>query len=31
MSGTPSRVTELDLSGESLSGTIPAELGTLSN
>ena len=29
MSGTPSRVTELDLSGESLSGTIPAELGTL--
>ena len=28
-SGTPSRVTELDLSNESLSGTIPAELGTL--
>ncbi len=28
-SGSPSRVTELDLSGESLSGTIPAELGTL--
>ena len=29
-SGTPSRVTELDLSGESLSGSIPAELGSLS-
>ena len=28
-SGTPSRVTELDLSGESLSGSIPAELGKL--
>ena len=28
-SGTPSRVTEVDLSSESLSGTIPAELGTL--
>ena len=28
-SGTPSRVTELDLSSESLSGTIPADLGTL--
>ena len=28
-SGTPSRVTELDLSSEGLSGTIPAELGTL--
>ena len=28
-SGTPSRVTELDLSSEGLNGTIPAELGTL--
>ena len=28
-SGTPSRVTELDLSSEGLSGSIPAELGTL--
>ena len=28
-SGTPSRVTELDLSGESLSGSIPASLGRL--
>ena len=28
-SGTPSRVTEVDLSSESLSGTIPADLGTL--
>ena len=28
-SGTPSRVTELDLSSESLDGTIPAEIGTL--
>ena len=28
-SGTPSRVTELDLSGESLTGSIPAELGSL--
>ncbi len=28
-SGTPSRVTELDLFGESLSGSIPAELGKL--
>ena len=28
-SGTPSRVTELDLSGESLSGSIPPELGRL--
>ena len=28
-SGTPSRVTELELSSESLSGSIPAELGTL--
>ena len=28
-SGTPSRVTELDLSSESLSGSIPAALGTL--
>ena len=29
MSGTPSRVTEVDLSSESLSGTIAAELGRL--
>ena len=29
-SGTPSRVTELDLSSESLSGSIPEELGNLS-
>ena len=28
-SGTPSRVTELDLSSESLTGSIPAELGSL--
>ena len=28
-SGTPSRVTELDLSSEGLNGTIPAELGRL--
>ena len=28
-SGTPSRATELDLSSESLTGSIPAELGTL--
>ena len=28
-SGTPDRVTELDLSSEGLSGSIPAELGTL--
>ena len=28
-SGTPNRVTDLALSSESLSGTIPAELGTL--
>ena len=28
-SGAPSRVTELDLSGESLSGSIPSELGRL--
>ena len=27
--GTPSRVTELDLSSESLTGSIPGELGTL--
>ena len=29
VSGTPSRVTKLDLSGESLSGSIPPELGRL--
>ena len=29
MSGTPSRVTELDLSSESLTGSMPAELGSL--
>ena len=28
-SGTPERVTELDLASESLSGTIPASLGNL--
>ena len=30
-SGTPSRVTELDLSSESLTGTIPSDLGNLFN
>ena len=30
-SGTPSRVTELDLSDNSLNGSIPTELGDLSS